>query len=277
MSKVWFITGATRGLGAEIARTALAAGHTVVATGREPQAVVRALGESERLLAVRLDVTGSGQPEAAVKAAVERFGRIDVLVNNAGYSLIGALEELSTEELSRLFATNVLGLAAVTRAVLPTMRAQRSGHILNMSSSAGIAGFMGGSAYCASKFAVEGLSESLAQEVAPLGIKVTVLEPGTFRTGFLSEDSTVFARQVIADYDPTAGGVRQGVRAMDGRQAGDPRKLAQALLTLVAAGHPPLRFNAGADSVAMMEQTLTARREELGRWRGLSESLAHTP
>ncbi|AKJ01311.1 NADP-dependent 3-hydroxy acid dehydrogenase YdfG [Archangium gephyra] len=275
MSKVWFITGATRGLGAELARAALAAGHTVVATGRKPEALERALGTSERLLAVPLDVTAPGQPEAAVKAALARFGRIDVLVNNAGYGLVGALEETSADELSQQFATNVLGLAAVTRAVLPTMRAQRSGHIFNMSSAAGLAGFPGASAYCASKFAVEGLSESLSHEVAPLGIKVTLVEPGYFRTEFLTDGSAVFAQKVIADYDATAGEMRRGSRAMNGNQAGDPRKLAQALLTLSAATHPPLRFNAGTDSVALLEQLLTTRREELGRWRDLSLSLAY--
>ncbi|MET0404267.1 MAG: oxidoreductase [Cystobacter sp.] len=275
MSKVWFITGATRGLGAEIARAALAAGHTVVATGRKPEALTQALGTSERLLTVALDVTVPGQAGEAVKAALARFGRIDVLVNNAGNVMIGALEELSAAELERQFTTNVLGLAAVTRAVLPTMRAQRSGHILNMSSVAGLAGFAGASAYCASKFAVEGLSESLAQEVAPLGIHVTLLEPGVFRTGFLTDASATFSPQVIADYDATVGKARQAWRSGVVEQAGDPPKLAQAVLTLVASAQPPLHFVAGTDAVATLDQALTLRREELGRWRKLSESLAH--
>ncbi|QSQ19058.1 SDR family NAD(P)-dependent oxidoreductase [Pyxidicoccus parkwayensis] len=275
MSKVWFITGATRGIGAALARAVLAAGNSVIATGRKVEAVEQALGVSERLLAVALDVTRPGQPEAAAKAAVERFGRIDVLVNNAGYGLIGALEECSAEELARQFATNVFGLAAVTRAVLPTMRAQRSGHIFNVSSAAGIAGFPGASSYCATKFAVEGLSESLALEVAPLGIHVTLMEPGYFRTDFLTDNSAVYAEKVIEDYDATAGEMRRGSRKMNGNQSGDPHKLAQAFLTLAAAKTPPLHFVAGSDSVELLEHMLATRQQELRTWRDLALSLAH--
>ena len=216
-----------------------------------------------------------GQPEAAVKAALARFGRIDVLVNNAGNVIIGALEELSTQELEGQFATNVLGLAAVTRAVLPTLRAQRSGHIFNMSSAAGLTGYLGASAYSASKFAVEGLSEALAHEVAPFGIHVTLLEPGLFRTGFLTEASATFSPTVIADYDATVGKARQEWRSLSGKQAGDPAKLAQAVLTLADSAQPPLRFVAGADAVAALEQAIAQRGETLGRWRGLAQSLSH--
>ncbi|SET86905.1 oxidoreductase [Stigmatella erecta] len=275
MSKVWFITGATRGIGAELARAVLAAGDSVVATGRKAEAVVKALGTSDRLLVTPLDVTQPGQPEDAVRAALGKFGRIDVLVNNAGYGLVGAVEECSAEELAAQFAANVLGLAAVTRAVLPVMRAQKSGHIFNVSSSAGFAGYPGASSYCATKFAVEGLSESLAHEAAPLGIKVTIVEPGYFRTEFLTDNSAVYARKVIGDYDATAGAMRRGSRAMNGHQEGDPRKLAQAFLTLAAAQKPPLRFTAGRDAVEQLEQTLAARREEMKPWRELALSLAH--
>ncbi len=275
MAKVWFITGATRGIGAEIAKAALAAGEHVVATGRKAEAIEKALGPSEDLLPVVLDVTRHEHARDAARLAVERFGRIDVLVNNAGYGLIGALEECTSAELADQFATNVLGLAAVTRAILPTMRAQRSGHIFNMSSAAGIVAFPGASGYCSSKFAVEGLTESLAQEVASLGIKVTMVEPGYMRTEFLESPSAVYANAVIEDYDATAGAMRRGSREISLKQPGDPRKLAQAFLTLASAERPPLRFVAGTDSVEFLEKALAAKREELEIWRDLSMSLRH--
>ncbi|MEH0196477.1 SDR family NAD(P)-dependent oxidoreductase [Caulobacter sp. CCNWLY153] len=274
MSKVWFITGATRGIGAEIAKAVLADGGRVVATGRSAKAVEAALGACDRLLAVSLDVNVAGQPEAAVEAAIARFGRIDVLVNNAGYGLVGALEEYSPKELAAQMSTNLLGLAAVTKAVLPTLRAQKAGHIFNMSSAAGLAGFAGASGYSASKFAVEGLSESLAAEVAPLGVKVTIVEPGYFRTDFLKSDSVVFAQAEIAAYEATAGEARRVAKAMNGAQGGDPRKLAKALLTLAAADNPPLRFLAGADAVGLLDHVLSTRRAEADVWRDLSLAMA---
>ncbi|WP_144150352.1 oxidoreductase [Paraburkholderia sp. BCC1885] len=275
MSKVWLITGATRGIGAEIARAALAAGEKVVATGRSSSRIEQSLGPTDRLLALTLDVTDHDQAVEVARTAVERFGRIDVLVNNAGYGLIGAVEECSSAELADQFATNVLGVAAVTRAVLPIMRAQRSGHIFNMSSAAGIVAFPGASGYCSSKFAVEGLTESMAQEVAPLGIKVTMVEPGYMRTEFLESPSAVYAERVIDDYDSTAGAMRRGSRAISLKQPGDPRKLAQAFLTLASAANPPLRFVGGADSVSFLEQALATKREELETWRHLSMSLGY--
>lgn len=262
-------------MGVEFAKAALAVGDKVVATGRQRAAVADALGESASLLVLAMDVNEPGAPEAAIARAVAHFGRIDVLVNNAGYGMVGAFEETSAAELLHQFGTNVFGLAAVTRAMLPLMRQQRAGHILNISSAAGVAGFPGASAYCASKFAVEGLSESLAIEVAPLGIKVTIVEPGYFRTDFLSDSSVVFAATVIDDYDAFSGEMRRGAKALHGQQPGDPRKLAQALLALVAAAQPPLRFNAGADSVGLLEQTLQSKRAELDTWRDLGLSLAH--
>lgn len=275
MAKVWFVTGAARGLGKAIARAALAAGHKVVATGRDTNAVRVALGESSEVLAVPLDVTRPGDAARAVRAAVERFGRIDVLVNNAGYGLVGALEEVTDEEFAAQFATNVGGVVAVTRAVLPQLRAQRAGHIVNISSAAGIAGFAGASAYSGTKFAVEGISEALAQEVAPLGIKVTIVEPGYFRTEFLTSGSVVFAKEIIDDYAATVGAARRGARDMNGKQGGDPDKLAHALLTLVEAKHPPLRFSAGEDAVGLLEHTLAAKAAELAAWNTLSLSLGH--
>ncbi|HEX5342291.1 MAG TPA: SDR family NAD(P)-dependent oxidoreductase, partial [Duganella sp.] len=203
------------------------------------------------------------------------FGAIDVLVNNAGYGLVGALEEYSDAELVSQFNTNVFGVAYVTRAVLPHMRQRRSGHIFNISSAAGVAGFAGASAYSASKFALEGMSEGLAQEVAPLGIKLTIVEPGYFRTEFLTAGSVTFAERVIDDYDATVGVARRGALEMNGKQGGDPDKLAQALLRLALAKEPPLRFSAGADSVGLLEQTLQSKAKELASWRELALSLAH--
>jgi len=275
MANTWFITGATRGLGKAIAQAVLAAGHNVVATGRDKAGVLMALGRSDRLLALDLDVTDSAQATVAAGAAVQRFGAIDVLVNNAGYGLVGALEEYSDAELVSQFNTNVFGVAYVTRAVLPHMRKRRSGHIFNISSAAGVAGFAGASAYSASKFALEGMSEGLAQEVAPLGIKLTIVEPGYFRTGFLTAGSVAFAERVIEDYDATVGVARRGAVEMNGKQGGDPDKLAQALLHLALAQEPPLRFSAGADSVGLLEQTLQSKAKELASWRELALSLAH--
>lgn len=273
--KTWFITGAARGLGNAVARAALAAGDNVVATGRDHSVIQTSLGHSERLLALSLDVTEPAQAVAAAASAKSHFGGIDVLVNNAGYGLIGALEEYSDMELIAQFKTNVFGLAYVTRAVLPLMRERRSGHIINISSAAGIAGFTGASAYSASKFAVEGMSEALAQEISPLGIKLTIVEAGYFRTEFLTAGSVVFAERVIGDYDDTAGMARREAQDMNGKQGGDPDKLAQALLRLTLEQSPPFRFNAGEDSVGLLEHTLASKAAELTRWRDLSLSLAH--
>jgi NAD(P)-dependent dehydrogenase (short-subunit alcohol dehydrogenase family) len=273
--KIWFITGASRGLGVEFAKAALDSGDSVVATSRSAESVTKALGTSDRLLAFALDVTKPGAAEKAVHAALLRFGRIDVLVNNAGYGIVGALEELSAEEVLAQYKTNVFGLLDVTKAVLPAMRAQRDGHIVNISSVGGFYADAGISAYCGTKFAVEGLSEALAKEVGPLGIRVTIVEPGYFRTELLSEESARYAAKEIPDYDATSGAVRKGIAAMHGKQAGDPRKLALALVHLVNDRDPPLRFLAGADAVGIQEQKLEQTRSELGRWRELSTSLAH--
>jgi NAD(P)-dependent dehydrogenase (short-subunit alcohol dehydrogenase family) len=273
--KTWFITGASRGMGAEFAKAALESGDSVVATSRSVESVTKALGSSERLLPFTLDVTRPGDAERAVEAAVARFGRIDVLVNNAGYGLCGALEECSVEEMLAQYQTNVFGLINVVRAALPVLRKQRAGHIVNISSVGGFHADAGISAYCGTKFAVEGLSEALAKEVAPLGIRVTIVEPGYFRTELLAPGALQYAATEIEDYSETAGAVRRSVHTMHGKQAGDPRKLAQALLRIVNSSNPPLRFLAGSDAVEMFEKKLEGARTDLDDWRELSVSLRY--
>ncbi|HMA14789.1 MAG TPA: oxidoreductase [Kiloniellaceae bacterium] len=269
--KTWFITGAARGIGFEIARAALAAGANVVATGRDRARLEAAFaGHGERVLALALDVTDAAQAEAAVSAAVDRFGRIDVLVNNAGYGQLGFFEEVGAEAIERQFATNVHGTLHVTRAVLPVMRRQRGGHIFNLSSVGGALGFIGASVYCATKFAIEGFSESLAPEVEPFGIRVTIVEPGFFRTDFLDASSVRFGERDIADYAALSAEVRAGYEGRNHRQAGDPAKLGAAIVELAAAKEPPLRYAAGSDAVDGILGSLAARQAEVGRWRRLS-------
>jgi NAD(P)-dependent dehydrogenase (short-subunit alcohol dehydrogenase family) len=243
--KRWFITGASRGLGVDIAQAALAAGDQVVATGRDPAQVRNALGEHERLLVAPLDVAVEAQAHEAVRLAVARFGGIDVLVNNAGYGHLGFFEESTADDVRAQFDSNVFGLMHVTRAVLPTMRAARSGHVFNLSSLAGLRGAMFSSLYCASKFAVEGFSEGLAEEVAPFGIRVTIVEPGPFRTDFLSAQSIRMGDAALPDYDTMRAQLRATFDARNGKQGGDPARLAQAIVALANEATPPLRFVAG--------------------------------
>jgi len=250
MNKVWFITGAGRGMGTDIAKAALAAGNAVVATGRSPKKVAAAVGAADDLLAVKLDVTDPADAKAAVEATVERFGRIDVLVNNAGNFYAGFFEELPPEHFRAQVETNLFGPLNVTRAVLPVMRAQRSGLVVTISSLAGIVGGEFNSAYAAAKFALEGWMESLTPEVAPFGIRTMLVEPGFFRTELLEDTSTTWPKPFIDDY---AERTRQTVVAwqgMSGRQGGDPAKLAKALVQLAAQDKPPLRWVAGADAAA---------------------------
>ena len=275
--RIWFITGASRGFGALIAREALAAGDGVVATARQPHTVVESLGVSPALLAVALDVTDEAQAQAAVEAAIGRFGRIDILVNNAGFGLLGAVEEASAEDVKRVYETNVFGLLTVTRAVLPHMRQQRSGHIINFSSVGGYRGSAGFGVYCSTKFAVEGLSEALAAELEPLGVKVTVVEPGYFRTDFLDARSLAVSRAQIPDYADSAGRVRDLAVAVNHAQPGDPAKLAKALLAVVEAPSPPLRMPFGSDTVAAIEAKHAFVAAELARWRHLAVSTDFTP
>jgi NAD(P)-dependent dehydrogenase (short-subunit alcohol dehydrogenase family) len=272
---VWFVTGAGRGMGTDIARVALAAGHAVVATGRDAGRVATAVGTDPDLLTAALDVTDPASVRAAVDAAVERFGRIDVLVNNAGNFYAGFFEELPPEDVRAQIETNLFGPLDVTRAVLPVMRAQRSGLVVTISSTAGIAGQAFCTAYAASKFALEGWSESLTPEVAPFGIRTMLVEPGFFRTELLTQGSTRYAEPTIPDY---AERTRQTVTAwngMDGRQSGDPAKLARALVGLAGSAEPPLRWAAGADAVETVEQKARQLLAQADAHRELSGSLAH--
>jgi len=272
--KVWLITGAGRGMGADIGRAALAAGHAVVATGRDAERVSDALGKSNDLLAVKLDVTKPADAEAAVRAALERFGRIDVLVNNAASFYAGYFEELTPAQVERQLATSLIGPMNVTRAVLPVMRKQRAGHIISISSSAGLAaGFDFVSAYAASKFGLEGWMESLRAEIAPFGIATTIVNPGFFRTELLTEQSTNYAEPSIDDYDERRGPLLEYWKAQNGRQSGDPAKLAKALLTIAGQDPPPRRFIAGADAVGTAEQKVAALKEDIEFDRALSTSL----
>ena len=271
MQKTWFITGAGRGLGAEIAKSALAAGDHVVAASRNRAAVSDRLGpNSDRLLSVELDVNNEAQAQAAVDAAVARFGTIDVLVNNAGYGHLGLFEETSEQDVQAQFGTNLFGVFSVTRTVLPVMRAARAGRIFNVSSLAGMRGAAFGSLYCASKFALEGFSESLAQEVAPFGILVTIVEPGPFRTDFLSAESIRFGAHALADYDERRPALRASFEQRDGRQPGDPAKLASAVVRLAGEPAPPMRFVAGSIAFDSIKAKLVDMQAELEHWQPLS-------
>ena len=271
MQKTWFITGAGRGLGADIAKAALRAGDRVVAAGRSRAALSDRLGPNgERLLAVELDVNNEAQAQAAVDAAVARFGTIDVLVNNAGYGHLGLFEETTVQDVHAQFGTNLFGVFSVTRAVLPVMRAARKGRIFNVSSLAGMRGVAFGSLYCASKFALEGFSESLAQEVAPFGIQVTIVEPGPFRTEFLSAESIRYGAHAIADYDEQRTALRASFEQRNGRQPGDPQKLAEAVVRLASEAQPPMRFVAGTIAFDSIKVKLDTMQAELERWRPLS-------
>jgi NAD(P)-dependent dehydrogenase (short-subunit alcohol dehydrogenase family) len=272
-NKTWFITGAGRGMGVDFARAALGAGHNVVATGRNPDAVAKAVGEADALLVVKLDVTSTHDAEAAVTDAVDRFGGIDVLVNNAASFEAGFFEELTPEQIERQLTVSLIGPMNVTRAVLPVMRRQRSGHVVTISSLAGLVGGAYASAYAASKFGVDGWMESLAAEIAPFGIHTTVVNPGFFRTELLTEESTNYAPLTIEDYAERNAAQREFWASMNGKQGGDPAKLAQALLTIVDQEQPPFRFIAGADAIAVAQEKLGERRAQIDAYRGLSSSL----
>jgi NAD(P)-dependent dehydrogenase (short-subunit alcohol dehydrogenase family) len=272
--KIWFITGAGRGMGVDIANAALAAGHAVVASGRDSGRVSKVLGGSNDLLAVKLDVTSRADAEAAVRAAVERFGQIDVLVNNAASFYAGYFEELTPEQMERQLAASLIGPMNVTRAVLPVMRKQRSGRVISISSSAGLSGFEFGTAYAASKFGLEGFMDSLHAEVAPFGITTTVVNPGFFRTELLTEQSTNYAEPSIQDYDERRAKMIEFWKAQNGKQSGDPAKLARALITIASQEPPPRRFIAGADAIGTAEQKVADLKAQIEAFRGLSASLA---
>jgi NAD(P)-dependent dehydrogenase (short-subunit alcohol dehydrogenase family) len=273
--KVWFVTGAGRGMGVDIARAALAAGHAVVATGRNPERVSAAVGAHDDLLTVALDITDPASAQAAVDAAVERFGRIDVLVNNAGNFYAGFFEEITPADFRAQIETNLFGPLNVTRAVLPVMRAQRSGQVVTISSTAGLIGQEFCTAYAASKFALEGWMESLTPEVAPFGIGTTVVEPGFFRTDLLTAESTNYAEPAIPDYAERTRRTVTAWNGMNGRQGGDPAKLAAALVRLTSQDEPPLRWVAGADAVQGVEQKAKDLLAQVDAYRELSSSLAH--
>lgn len=271
-SKVWFITGASRGFGALIAKDALQRGDKVVATARDPKVVQAALGNHPNLLAIKLNVTDEQAAIAAAEEAIQHFSRIDVLVNNAGYGLLGAVEESGDQEVKDLFNTNVFGLLNVIRAVVPYMRKQASGHIINISSIGGYASYPGWGAYCATKFAVEALTESLAYELKPLGVMATTVEPGFFRTDFLDSTSLVSTKNSFAEYAETVGAMRDFAASANHAQPGDPAKLSQALLTLVDSENPPLRLPLGSDTVSKIMEKNQFVEKELNAWKQLAVS-----
>jgi NAD(P)-dependent dehydrogenase (short-subunit alcohol dehydrogenase family) len=272
--QTWLVTGANRGLGGAIAKAALGAGHNVVATARRMESVTAALGRSDALLPEALDITDSTQIGAAVTAAATKFGHIDVLINNAGYGQLGLFEETSLDLIKQQIQTNLYGTMEVTRAVLPLMRERRSGHVITISSMSGTVGVAGSSIYSASKFAIEGWMEGLRQEVAPFGIAATIVEPGYFKTDFLDGSSVNHGGDIaIEDYAEKSAAVRKAQENMNHQQVGDPDKLAQAILDLVASDQPPLRFVAGADAVSAVERILAQRRSDLDSWRATSTSL----
>ncbi|MBV2156796.1 oxidoreductase [Kitasatospora sp. SUK 42] len=273
---IWFVTGASRGLGAQITREALDRGHGVIATARDASAVLKAHPHTpDGLLAVNADVTEPEQLTAAVQAGLDRFGRIDVVVNNAGYGIVGAIEEVSDEAARAQFDVNVFGVLNTLRATLPTLRAQRSGHVLTIGSMAGIATSPAMGLYGASKFALEGITEALHGELAPLGVRVTIVEPGSFRTNFLTDASLRVEPAAIADYTESAGPMRETMADKNGHQPGDPAKAAKAIVDITETAEPPLRLQLGADAIERVEAKLDLVRRELDQWRhvALSTSL----
>lgn len=273
-NKVWMITGAGRGMGLDFAKAALAAGYSVVATGRDKEKVESAFGEAENLLVVKLDVTNPSDAEAAVKAAVDKFGRIDVLVNNAGSFFGGFFEELTPDQIQTQLNVNLIGPMNVTRAVLPVMRKQRSGRVISVSSAAGFIGYEYGSAYNVSKFAIEGWMEALHLDVAPFNIKTTILAPGFFRTELLTENSIFLAEPSIDDYAEGNAQFRPFWSQMNGNQSGDPAKLAKALIAIANLEEPPARWIAGADALAEAERKAKEFQQQMDTYRDLSTSLA---
>jgi len=270
--RVWFITGAARGIGARIVEAALAQGDAVVATSRDATSLQQRFGAQPGLLALALDVTSEAQAAAAAEAALARFGRIDILVNNAGYGLLGAVEEASADEVRRLYDTNVFGLLNVTRAVLPSMRTRRRGHVINISSLGGYRSGAGFGVYCSTKFAVEGLTEALHAELQPLGIHATVVEPGYFRTEFLEGSSLVVSPRVLDDYAPSSGQVREAAKRISLNQPGDPLRLAQAVLALVESATPPLRLPLGTDTLQTIRDKHAFVERETVAWERLAAS-----
>jgi NAD(P)-dependent dehydrogenase (short-subunit alcohol dehydrogenase family) len=273
-NKVWLITGAGRGMGLDITKAALKAGNKVIATGRNPEKIAAALGDPDGLFVVKLDITSSSDAEAAVRAGIDHFGKIDVLVNNAASFNAGYFEELSMEEIQAQLETSLFGPMKVTRAVLPTMREQRGGHIVTISSTAGLTGYTFCSAYAASKFGIDGWMESLQTEVEQFGIHTTIVNPGFFRTELLTEESTNYAENAIDDYNEGRTEQMAFWKGANGQQNGDPAKLAQALVKIVGEAQPPKRFLAGADAVATAEQVAATLLSQANAYRELSSGMA---
>lgn len=272
--KVWLITGSSTGFGRSLTEAVLKKGYRVVATARKPEQLSDLIDQyPQTAKAVRLDVTDLQNIHEVVNAALDGFGRIDVLVNNAGYGTIGAIEEVSKDDIHRQFDTNVFGALNMMRAVLPVMRKQHSGHILNLSSVGGFVSFPASGIYCATKFALEGLSEALSKEVAPLGIKVTIIEPGAFRTDFNGR-SLAAPDQLIDDYAPISGKMLEWLRENDGKQPGDPNKAAQAMIEAVESDNPPLRLALGEDAVGAIDEKLKSVKVELDAWKEVSINTA---
>jgi NAD(P)-dependent dehydrogenase (short-subunit alcohol dehydrogenase family) len=274
--RVWFVTGASRGFGRALSEAVLERGERLIVTARRQEFIDEFHERHPEALALRLDVTDRASAEAAVAEGIERFGGLDVVVNNAGYGHFGAVEELTDEELREQFEVNLFGVVNITRAVLPQLRAQRSGHLVQMSSLNGLEGMVGAGYYCASKFAIEGLSETLAAEVAHLGIKVTIVEPGPHRTEFASRESARIA-EPIDDYAETVGAARDAFAEMDGSQPGDPGRAALAIIAAVDAENPPLRLPLGEMALANIRAKLEGQLEELEAWRELSSSTDLVP
>jgi NAD(P)-dependent dehydrogenase (short-subunit alcohol dehydrogenase family) len=275
-NKVWLITGAGRGLGVDLTKSALAAGFKVVATGRDTDKVAKAIGiSSDNLFIVKLDVTNPEEIKAALNSAIDKFGTIDVLVNNAANFYAGFFEELKPRDIEQQIATNLYGPMNVTRAVLPIMRKNRSGHIISISSIAGLVGTEYTSAYNASKFALEGWMESLSLEVAPFGIKTTIVEPGYFRTELLEPASTRWPESTIEDYAERSAALRSAFEGVNGKQPGDPAKLADALINVASQNEPPKRWLAGADAIRDAERKISDLQQQINAYRDLSTSLAY--
>ncbi|WP_028389550.1 oxidoreductase [Legionella fairfieldensis] len=272
MAKTWFITGASRGIGLEIVKTVLKKGDNVIATARNSSKISDQLATSDNLLALDLDITQEMQINVAIDTAIKKFGNIDVLINNAGYGHLGVFEESTSEEVREQFNTNVFGLMDVTRAIIPHMRRQRSGHIFNISSIAGLKGSFGGALYHSSKFAVEGFSQSIAEELAPFNIYVTCISPGFFRTDFLDERSVNYSKRFISDYDKAMNDYQDFLNNRSHNQLGDPAKLATVILHLTEVKNPPVSFVAGSDAIDWAKNVIEQKQTELTNWKDLSIS-----
>ncbi|SMH43996.1 NADP-dependent 3-hydroxy acid dehydrogenase YdfG [Rathayibacter oskolensis] len=274
---VWFITGASRGFGIEIVREALSRGDHVIATARRPESITQRFPNAgDALLALPLDVTDAASVAVAVDRGTARFGRIDVLVNNAGRGLLGAIEEASDAEVRAVFEVNVFGLLTVTRGVLPVLRQQRSGTIINISSVAGFVSRPGWGVYASTKFAVEAISEGLGKELAPLGVRVVAVEPGAFRTNFLDSSSLVAAESSIHDYADTAGATRRWAADTNNAQDGDPERAAAVIVDLAHRDTVPERLQLGADSFAAVAAKVALVAREQAEWNDVSHSTAIT-